>query len=219
MRLANIIPTAPRSDPPPGSAGPQFSFGATAAQERRSCYVRHTPFLHNESDAASNTRSKLRPRPTPPPAPRRRRVWRDDARARIAKLFKNPIFRALLCWADQNGCVVELSADAAKLLLNRSQARPRRQAARRRRRQTLGDAARFRHVRLNRRHDNARFSGQQINAGQGHPNPGVDDNALVEYVVEDVDHACAGRGANDLRRAGAAGHRFENGNVGARSCR
>jgi hypothetical protein len=38
-------------------------------------------------------------------------------------------------------------------------------------------------------------------------------------VVEDVDHACAGRGANDLRRAGAAGHRFENGNVGARSCR
>lgn len=146
-----------------------------------------------------------------------RRVWGHDARARVAKLFKNPIFRALLCWPDQNGRRVELPADSPQLLLNRRQAWPRREATGRRYRRSLSDAARFRHVRLNRGDDDARFRGQQIDAGQRHANPSVDDNALIEDVVEDIDRARTGRAANDLGWAGATGHGLNDGNVGTRN--
>src|SRR5215510_1429460 len=42
-------------------------------------------------------------------------------------------------------------------------------------------------IRVDRGNDNARFNGDQVDAHEGHPDPGVDDDPLVEDPIEDID--------------------------------
>jgi len=44
-------------------------------------------------------------------------------------------------------------------------------------------------VGVDRRCDDPRLDGNQINAGDRHPSPGVDDDPFVEHVVENIDEA------------------------------
>ena len=55
----------------------------------------------------------------------------------------------------------------------------------------MDDRLRVLQVGFDRRHDDPRLDRQQIDAGQRHLDPGVDDNALVEHMVENVDDTCA----------------------------
>jgi hypothetical protein len=47
-------------------------------------------------------------------------------------------------------------------------------------------------IRLNRRYDDASFNRDEVDADQRYANPCVDDDALVENVIEHVNHARAG---------------------------
>ena len=55
----------------------------------------------------------------------------------------------------------------------------------------MGDRLRVLQVGFDRRHDDPCLDRQEIDAGQRHLDPGVDDNALVENMVENVDDTCA----------------------------
>src|SRR3989442_11578191 len=46
-------------------------------------------------------------------------------------------------------------------------------------------------VRVDRSHDNARFDGDEVDADERHADPGIDDDALIEDAVEDIDEARA----------------------------
>src|SRR3954463_150078 len=50
-------------------------------------------------------------------------------------------------------------------------------------------------VGVDRRDDNTRFDSDQVDPQQRHADPRVDDDALVEHAIEDVDETCAAWGA------------------------
>src|SRR5690242_11409371 len=52
-------------------------------------------------------------------------------------------------------------------------------------------------VGVDRRHDDASFDRDEVDAHERDPDPGVDDDALVEDPVEDIDEAGATCGAFD----------------------
>src|SRR5215813_6065717 len=80
-----------------------------------------------------------------------------------------------------------------------------RSRGRRRRADRLG----ILQIRVDRGDDNARFNGDQIDADQGHPDPRVDDDPLVEDPIEHVDQTAAAGGPFNCHRitplAAAAG--------------
>lgn len=52
---------------------------------------------------------------------------------------------------------------------------------------TWPTASEYLHVYIDRRDNNPRSGGDQIDAHQRDANPGIDDDALVQYSIEDVD--------------------------------
>src|SRR5438034_2980008 len=54
-------------------------------------------------------------------------------------------------------------------------------------RRNLADRFGVLQVRVDRRHHHARFHGDEIDADQRDTHPGVDDDALVEHAIENVD--------------------------------
>ena len=56
-------------------------------------------------------------------------------------------------------------------------------------------------VRIDRRHHDARFNGDEVDADQRDAHPRVDDDSLVQHAIEDVNETCAACGSFN-------GHRF-----------
>ena len=64
-------------------------------------------------------------------------------------------------------------------------------ALRPRDRSDLADRFGVLQVRVDRRDDDARFDGDQVDADQRDAHPGVDDDALVQDAIQNVDETCA----------------------------
>ena len=114
-----------------------------------------------------------------------------DAGVGITEILENSILGPVTLNSGKRPPRLQALADAQQLIGDRPFVSDQRDLRRRDSGQ-LGQPGRLGDVGANRGDNDTRLDGEEIDTGEGHAYPGINHDAFIEHVVEDIDYARAG---------------------------